>query len=169
MGNKFLILKRKIISLTVICIVSFMYSYVYAQAGKVPSFRMVKTNGKIFRAENLPFGKPIIIIYFSPECDDCQRLTDDLLARMNDFKNASIAMITYLSVDAVSQFEARNNLKKYGNIYIGTEGNYLFLKNYYNIEQFPFIALFSKDGDLIKKYYSKEINVSDLVDRLKNL
>jgi thiol-disulfide isomerase/thioredoxin len=169
MDNKSLGLKRKIISFTVVCIISFVHSNVYAQTGKVPSFRMVQADGKIFRAENLPFGKPIIIIYFSPECDDCQKLTDELLARINEFKNASVAMITYLSVDAVSQFEARNNLKKYGNFYIGTEGNYLFVKNYYSIEQFPFIALFSKDGDLIKKYYSKEINVSDLVDHLKNL
>lgn len=52
---------------------------------------------------------------------------------------------------------------------MGTEGNYLFVKDYYKIEQFPFMALYTKNGDLIKKYYSKEINVDDLLLRLKSL
>ena len=169
MEKKSLRLKSRIIFLIATCFIFLNCFHIYAQTGKVPSFRMVQSNGKIFKAENLPFEKPIIIIYFSPECDDCQKLTDDLLSRIDDLKNVSVAMITYLSVESVAQFEARNNLKKYGNIYTGTEGNYLFVKNYYNIEQFPFIALFSKDGDLIKKYYSKEISVKDLLFRLKNL
>ncbi len=147
----------------------FMYLESYAQTSKVPSFRMIQSNGKIFRAEYLPFGKPIIIIYFSPDCDDCQLLTSEFLARINDFKNVSIAMITYLSVESVSNFVARNNLSNYSNIYVGTEGNSLFVKNYYDIEKFPFVALFNKNGDLIKKYYSKEISLNDLSDCLKKL
>lgn len=130
---------------------------------------MVQPDGKVFKAENLPFEKPIIIIYFSPDCDDCQQLTTDLLKRVNDFKSASIAMITYLAVESVSKFAAKNNLNRYSNIYVGTEGNYLFVKNYYNIEQFPFIAIFNKNGDLIKKYYNKEINLIDLSNCLKKL
>lgn len=78
-------------------------------------------------------------------------------------------MITYLSVESVSQFVARNKLNKYSNIFVGTEGNYLLVKNYYNIEQFPFIALYNKNGDLIKKYSSAEINFNDLLVRLKKL
>jgi thiol-disulfide isomerase/thioredoxin len=147
----------------------FTYSKIYAQPGKVPSFKIVESNGKIFKAENLPIGKPLIIIYFSPECDDCQRLTENFLTRINDFKNVAVVMITYLSVESVSQFVARNNLNKYSNIIIGTEGKYLFVKNYYNIEQFPFIALYNSKCYLIKKYYSKEINLNDLSDHLKNL
>jgi protein-disulfide isomerase len=45
-----------------------------AQAGKLPPFRMMQTNGKVFKAEHLPIGKPTIIIYFSPECDHCEKL-----------------------------------------------------------------------------------------------
>lgn len=130
---------------------------------------MVLSNGKVFKAQDLPFGKPILIIYFSPECEDCQKLTDEILARINDFRNVSIAMITYLPVESVSKFVFKNKLSSYSNIYTGTERPSLFVKNYYNIGLFPFVALYNKNGDLIKKYTSKEISLSDLTSRLKLL
>jgi hypothetical protein len=146
-----------------------IFTNINAQTGKVPPFRMVTPDGETFKAENLPFEKPIIIIYFSPDCDECQQMTKDLLSRISDFEKASIAMITYLSVEVVRKFAADNSINIYSNIYIGTEGNYLFVKNYYNIEQFPFIALYNKNGDLFKKYNSKEIDLNDLSGRLKKL
>ncbi len=157
--------KYKFLILT--CLFFFFCSGIFAQAGKVPPFRMVKSDGKVFRAENLPLGKPIIIIYFSPDCDDCQMFISELLSRINDFRNVSIAMVTYLSVESVSEFVAKNKLTRYTDIYVGTEGSNLFIKNYYNISLFPFAALYNKNGDLIKKYNSKEINLNDLAERVK--
>jgi len=84
-------------------------------------------------------------------------------------QKASIAMITYLPVETVKQYVTKNKLADYKNIFVGTEGNYLFVKDYYKIDQFPFMALYSKNGDLIKKYHSKEINVDDMLLRLKSL
>lgn len=140
-----------------------------AQSGKVPPFRMILPSGKVFKAENLPYGKPIIIIYFSPDCDDCQKVIRELMSKIDDYLSASIAMITYLPLESLSNFVIKNNLGKFSNIYAGTEGNYLFVKNYYDIVHFPFIALYNKNGDLIKKYYSNEINLQDLSSRLNEL
>ena len=141
----------------------------YSQSGKVPPFQMILHNGKLFKAQNLPFEKPIIIMYFSPECEECHQFTEALLTRMDDFLNASIAMITYMPVEKVKEFVSVNKLDKYPNIFVGTEGNSLFVRNYYNILQFPFVALYNKDGTLIKRYYSTEINLNDLINRLKGL
>ncbi len=138
------------------------------QQGKLPPFRMLQSNGKIFKAEDLPLDKPIIIIYFSPECDDCQHLMNNILSRISEFNSVSISMITNFSIESVSNFVTRNNLEKYSNIYAGTEGNSLFVMNYYNIDQIPFVALYTKDGDLVKKYI-KEIDLNDLLGHLKNM
>ena len=141
---------------------------VYSQSGKIPPFQMMQSNGKVFKAENLPMGKPIIIVYFSPDCDECQKFTEELLKRMDDFKKASIAMVTYLPVGTLPQFISKYNLNIYPNIFIGTEGTSFFLRGYYNITRFPFIALYNMNGDLIK-IYVKEENLNDLSDQLKNL
>jgi thiol-disulfide isomerase/thioredoxin len=144
-------------------------SKTFSQSGKVPPFRMIQANGKIFKAENLPIGKPIVIIYFSPDCEDCQRLTKELLARINDFKGVSFAMVTYQPVENVSKYVTKNSLGKYDNIYVGTEGSSLFVKNYYNIMHFPFVALYNKNGDLIVKYNTKEVDLDNLLYRIRNL
>ena len=139
-----------------------------AQAGKLPPFRMMQTTGNVFKAEDLPMGKPIVIIYFSPECDHCDRLMKELVKQKEEFKKASVAMITYLPVEKVLAFEKTYFLKNYSNIYTGTEGNSFFLKNYYQLTEMPFAALYSKEGNLVKSY-SKEINLKDLSARLNRL
>jgi len=141
---------------------------IYSQTGKVPAFKMVRADGKLFRAHDLPIGKPIIIIYFSPDCEECQKFTEELLNKIDDYWKASIAMVTYLPVAKVKEFVAKYKLNIYPNIFVGTEGNSFFLRAYYNIHSFPFVVLFNKDGDL-KKIYEKEVNLADLTNRLKAL
>lgn len=123
-----------------------------AQTGKLPPFSMMQGNGKVFKAQDLPMGKPIIIIYFDPDCDHCKNTTKELLAKSGQFKKASIAMVTFLPVDKVIEFEKKYELKKFKNIYVGTEGNTFFLKNYYRLITMPFIALYTKNGDIVKEY-----------------
>jgi hypothetical protein len=140
----------------------------YSQSGKVPPFQMLQSGGKIFRAQDLPIGKPILIIYFSPDCEECQALTSELIRRSEEFNRASVSMVTYLPVEYVTRFISKYKLNYYPNIYVGTEGSSLFLKGYYNIEKFPFMALYTKNGDLVKTYYSDH-SLDDIALRIRNL
>jgi thioredoxin-related protein len=140
-----------------------------SQSNKIPPFQMMQADRKVFKAQFLPLGKPIVLIYFSPDCEECQKLTKEMLERIEELKNVSIAMITYQPVELVAQYVTKNNLGKYPNIYVGTEGSSLFVRNYYDIRLFPFMTLYNKDGDLIVKYTSKQVNVDDLLVRIKKL
>jgi thiol-disulfide isomerase/thioredoxin len=142
-----------------------MASATHSQSNKVPPFKMIQADGKVFLAGNLPLGKPIVIIYFSPECEDCQQLIKELLNRIN---SASIAMITYQPKDKVKQFVSEYQLDKYSNIFIGTEEDSYFVGKYYKVGQLPFMALYNKNGDLIK-IYNKEISIEDLLIHLRGL
>lgn len=144
-------------------------SGLYSQSGKLPPFQITLHTGKIFRAQNLPLDKPVIIFYFSPECEDCHKFLEEMLESYDDFLNVSIAMITYLSVERVRSYVSENSLDKYPNIYVGTEGNSLFVARYYGIRTFPFVVLYDKNGNLIKRYFTKQVNVSDLIVQLKSL
>ena len=141
----------------------------YSQTQKVPPFQIMLYDGKVFRAQNLPLGKNIIIVYFSPECEECHEFTKAMKERIEDLQSASIAMITYMPVEKVKPYVAENKLYIYPNMYVGTEGNSLFVANYFGIKLFTFVSLFDKNGTLVKKYTSKEVNIEDLIDRLNNL
>lgn len=161
---------KNVITLSVLMLFGTCFAFnSFGQKDKVPPFRMMMANNKVFMAEDFPLGKPILIIYFSPECEDCHIFIEGMLNRIGDFKNVSIAMVTYMTGDIVSKYVVKNSLNMYTNIYVGTEGNTLFLKNYYNIINFPYVVLYNKEGDLIIKYTNKKVDIDDLVSRIKKL
>lgn len=130
---------------------------------------MLRADRTVFRAEDLPYGKPIMIIYFSPDCEECQKLTRELVSRIDEFRTASIAMITYQAIENVEAYERKNNLFNFSNIYAGTEGSSLFVMNYYSVTNFPFLALYTSRGDLVKKYTAAEINLDEVSVKLNSL
>src|SRR5690349_13413903 len=94
-------------------LVLFASSVTVAQSGKVPPFQMMQANGKVFRAQDLPMGKPILLVYFSPECDHCEKMLKSFFKKASDFQKASVALITYLPVDKVAKFTKEYNLAKH--------------------------------------------------------
>lgn len=146
----------------------FVASSLFAQSGKVPPFQMVQANGKIFRAQDLPMGKPILLFYFSPECDHCEKALQAFFKQAGNFQKASVAFITFLPVDKVSKFVKGYNLAKHPNMVAGTEGSTYFVRNYYRIKDLPFVALYTKSGDFVTSF-EKDVNLSLLAEKLKQL
>jgi thioredoxin-related protein len=161
-------MKSLIVFVSIICLTTINSIQGHCQAGKLPPFAIMQANGKIFRAHQLPVGKPIVIVYFSPECDHCDILMKDFLKKEASLREASVVMITHLAVEKVSKFVKQYGLNKYANVYVGTEGTWLFVKNYYKIVQTPFIALHDRNGNLVK-LFRDEGALPDVVNQLGNL
>ena len=123
-------------------------------------------DGSVFTATQLPLNKPILLIYFSPGCDHCEKLLGSFVKNKNTFNNTSVVMITYYPVSTLKDFKNQFGLYKYNNIYVGTEGNTFFVKQYYDLKTLPFMALFTEKGDLVQKYYS-ENDMDKLIKHLK--
>ncbi len=156
---------RCLLSLVIICTCAIQS---YAQQGKLPPFQMMQASGTVFKAQNLPMGKPIVLIYFSPDCDHCEKLMNDIVKQKAGLSKASVAMVTYLPVQSVVDFKKKYQLDKMPNFYVGTEGNSLFLRKYYRLAEMPFVAVYTKNGDLVKTY-RKDPDVKDLVSVLGQL
>jgi hypothetical protein len=65
----------------------------------------------------------------------------------------------------LKDFVISNKLDKYPNIYAGTEGNTLFVRDYYNVMQLPFVAVYNKNGDLLKTY-NDQFNLDEISGQL---
>jgi thiol-disulfide isomerase/thioredoxin len=147
---------------------AILFSSKIAVAQSMPAFRMQLTNGKIFSAKDLSKDKPVIIIYFAPDCEHCQALMNEILTKIQNFKKAQVVMVTFKPVNEVIDFENHYQTAKYPNIKVGIEIPIFFFKNFYNLQNTPFTALFSKQGKLIISY-QKETPVDDLIKHLKSL
>lgn len=144
----------------------FLSASVFSQS--LPPFKMYRSDKTIFNAAELPKTKPVILIYFDPDCEHCQKLMKELFQKIDAFKKAEIIMVTFKSIEEVAGFEKLHSTQKYKNIIVGTEGVGFYLRNYYGLVTMPFTALYDKEGNL-NYSYRKETPVDDLINRLKKL
>ena len=134
----------------------------------IPPFKMTLSNNKIFNATDLPKDKPLVLIYFDPDCDHCQKLMNELFKKINSFKKVEMVLITFKSVTEVAAFEKKYSTSKYVNMRVGTEGTLFYLRNYYKLVKMPFTALYDSKGNYSYSYRD-ETPVDDLINRLKGL
>jgi len=162
--------KRKSSLFFAVCIY-FLAGIFCTSAGfsqSIPPFQMTLDKNKVFKASDLAKGRPLILIYFDPDCDHCQKLMNELFKKINDFKRSQIVMVTFKPLVEVAAFEKKYQAKKYSNIKVGTEGTRFYLRMYYGLMKMPFTALYDKKGNL-NYSYREETPVDDLIRRLKTL
>src|SRR5690349_12817967 len=151
-----------------ICFLMILFFSETVFSQNLPPFKMYRSDKTIFNAADLPKTKPVILIYFDPDCEHCQKLMKELFQKIEAFKKAEIIMVTFKPVEELTAFEKLHNTRKYPNIIVGTEGVGFYLRNYYGLVTMPFTALYDKQGNL-NYSYRKETPVDDLINRLKTL
>lgn len=134
----------------------------------IPSFKITLSNNKIFNAADLQKDKPLVLIYFDPDCDHCQKLMTELFKKIKSFEKAQIMFVTFKPLAEVIAFEKKYHTRQYTNMKVGTEGTLFYLRNYYKLIKMPFTALYDKKGNY-NYSYRDETPVDDLITRLKNL
>ena len=134
----------------------------------IPPFKMTVAGNKVFDIKTLLKGKPLILIYFDPDCDHCQKLMDDIFKNINEFKKAEMVMATFKPVSELAAFDKKYKASKYPNIKVGSETTTYYLRLYYGVTTLPFTALYDKKGNL-NFTYREETPVSDLIRRVKEL
>jgi len=135
----------------------------------IPSYHILTTDSVYVTPTNLKKDKPVLIIYFAPDCSHCQHLMYELKPKMNDLKNTQVVMITFAEPLKASQVFYRDfDLKKYPNFTVGTEGYSLVVQRFYDVHTTPFIALYDKNKKLVKSW-DKAPTVDELTGEVKKL
>lgn len=122
-----------------------------AQA-KLPAFKILLSNGTYLTPERLEKNKPLVLIYFAPDCDHCSTLMTSFFKNINEFKDTEVVMVTFKPLEDVTRFVYDYAVSKYPNIKVGTEGTTFFIWNFYKLTNTPFVAIFNKQGNLQHSY-----------------
>lgn len=113
-----------------------------------PIHLLLPDSATVFTDKNLKKNKPLYIILFSPDCDHCQKQTEEIADSIHRLKNIQIVMATTLSFDKMKEFYTHYRLSRFENITVGWD-QYLLLPTVYRIKNFPFLAFYDKKGKLI--------------------
>lgn len=166
-------MKRKVWGILLFLLVGFSAlswtdAKVNSSFGDIPPFKILQTNGTFFTATELPKNKPVVLVYFSPDCEHCQVLMNAMFKRINEFKKTELVLVTFKPLEELIGFENSYGTKKYPFIKTGTEGNTFFLRYYYKIQTTPFTAIFDKNGKLVASY-RKDTKVDELIRQVRQL
>jgi cytochrome oxidase Cu insertion factor (SCO1/SenC/PrrC family) len=121
----------------------------------IPPFDIQLADGQHFKSSDLRKDQPVMLVYFDPTCDHCHVFIADLLKKISLFRDVQIVMVTYVPLDQVKSYMAGSELSKQPGIKVGTEGTTFVVRFFYDVGQFPYVALHKKDGTLISTYESK--------------
>jgi len=142
---------RKLINLFfLIALTQSAFAQIVA-GSKIAPFQIKLTNGQEYKYTQLAKG-PVVLIYFSPDCDHCQDFTKDLVKNYSVVANKQVVMVTFQDMPMLKPFVAKYNLNQYMNFKVGTEGTSYVVSKYYQIRSFPYIAIYDKNGKLVKTY-----------------
>jgi thioredoxin-related protein len=133
-----------------------------------PAFIVLKTNGAKINTASIPKTKPLLLIYFSPDCDHCTKLMDELMPKMKDLTKLNILLVTFRPIDEIIPFEKKYGTASFRNITVGIEQPIFFIRNLYQLQSTPFTALYNRKGNLVISY-KEETPVKDLIARVHSL
>ena len=151
--------------------VVFSFLSVHAQnneAKPLAPFDITLINNKKFRAYELKKNEPVMLVYFSPDCDHCKDLTKEILKNAKTFGSKQLVMVTYFPISEVKKFANDLSIQNYPSIKVGTEGMTLVVQKHYNIRKFPFVALYNKSGKLAKMF-REQVPPKDIVKAMQQL
>lgn len=140
---------------------------------KIPAFRILTQDSVYVNNSILKAGKPVVMIYFSPDCSHCQRMMYELKPYMKDFSKAQVVMVTFSSpaifIKLIKEFRRDFSLDSYPNFITGTEYPNYILQRYYQVSMTPFIAVYDRKGKLAKYYDKVPKDIAEFPELVKKL
>lgn len=116
----------------------------------IPPFKIRLVDGKGYTYKDLKKGLPTLLIYFQPDCVHCQQFAAALEKRLPLISDRQIVLISFAHIKEVSVFDRQYHLSSHPDVKIGSEGYTFLVQKYYQIEHFPFVACFDKEGKLVR-------------------
>lgn len=140
----------------------FCISSVYAQKEKVPPYQKDSTlpvfsllqidSTTWFNNLDIPENKPVVIIYFNPECGHCQLTAHEFMEKKDAFKDVFFIWVTYrASFAEIKQFGENSKMLEEENIKLGKEMKYSIVP-FYNVQYTPYMAVYNEKGKLLQTF-----------------
>ncbi len=132
----------------------------------LPQFSVLLTDSvTTFTKANLPKGKQVLVMLFSPDCDHCKKETETIKANIKDFKNTHVLMVTSQPFEKMRAFYKEYGLADFKGITVGQDARFFF-PSYYKIKFFPFLVFYDKK-DQYRKHFEGTVKWEDMKALLK--
>ena len=119
-------------------------------AARIPAFRWVRRDGGLVSNSDLPAGKPVLFVFFDPDCDHCKRAVGHMDAEYADYRAAGIYFVSMESQEKIDRFVATYGRR------LAAQRNVVFLRDPgggymlgFHPVRFPSLFLYSPEHKLL--------------------
>lgn len=92
----------------------------------------------------IPTGRPIVLLYFSPDCEHCQKETRDILQNMQALKDVRFYFITNDPLENMQTFNRVFQLDSHPNIVIARDYSFFIPAHFKNASP-PYMIIYDRD------------------------
>jgi hypothetical protein len=157
---------RKIFFFITICLIAC-----HSRQGKevalstLPSFEMLLIDSAaILKAQEIPTGQPIVLLFFRPDCTHCQAETQVLLDHIDSLKNVRIYMLALEPLKEIKTFCLHYHLDQYKNFIVGRDYEYSFFRAF-RPSTVPYMAIYDRNKRLVK-IYNQEPGINNILNAI---
>lgn len=128
----------------------------YLKTKKIPEFSVLDCNSTKddsiwINNKTIPKGKPVVFVYFSPECSHCEYETEQIKQHIDSLKNATFVFVSFHPIKKIKAFYDKYELTKFSNIVMGRDLQY-YIPSFFRVEFTPFVAVYTPQGNFAKAY-----------------
>jgi len=137
----------------------------YMHNNNLPVFNLLKLDSvEIFNTFNIPKGKPIALMLFSPDCKHCNATMELLLRGIDSISNIRFYLVSTSAVmSETKKFYDKYHLDWYPNIeVVGWDYEISYL-DFFGTMHIPDVALYDADKKFIH-LFEAEVTVRDLYE-----
>jgi thiol-disulfide isomerase/thioredoxin len=152
------IMKKLILSLLILVAAQVTFaqedtSFNFLKNTSIPDFEIAKAPDSvtITKLDVVKRGHYFMLVFFSPDCEHCQKETKEFLAYKKELKDIQVLMVTPMPYEHVKQFYKDYNMDSLPNFTLGQDWAYHLgekLKPHF----FPTILLYDKIGNFITAF-----------------
>lgn len=121
----------------------------------LPMIDLTLIDGDRYTNRDVKSG-PLVLIYFSPDCDHCQQFISSLLQRESLIKKRQVLLASFVEVDQLARFGIGLGINRYPDLKMGTEGESFRIARALGIRKFPYIALYDSARNLIRTFEGEQ-------------
>ena len=144
-----LVLLFSIITLAATAQTESNYTPPFKRFPTVPTLQLLLGDSTTkYSKDDLPKDKPLLLMIFSPDCEHCQHETEAMVKNKEAFKDVQLLMVTTHPLYRMNEFVEAYHVKEIPNVVVAKDIYYLLLP-FFDVRNFPFIALYDKKGNLV--------------------
>ena len=122
---------------------------VSSEKPKLPHFELRGLDNKVISTKQLTAGKPVVLVFFQPGCEHCQREATEIARLQDAFAHTNLLMVSWASLPQIGEFADKYGLREPVRMYQIQPGT--LAQTFGNI-QLPSVYVYDADHNLIQQF-----------------